>query len=59
MNLFEPQGYKYLGTGEVIPLIMLEDDSGGKVPLVRARIMQLGRDQSRESSSLIPGFAVL
>jgi membrane-associated protease RseP (regulator of RpoE activity) len=44
INLFEPQSYKHLGSGEVIPLIMLEDDSGGKVPLVRARIMQLGRD---------------
>src|SRR6266550_2601998 len=44
INLFEPRGYKYLGAGEVIPLIMLEDDSGGKVPLVRARIRQLGRD---------------
>lgn len=44
INLFEPQGYKYFGSGEVIPLIMLEDDSGGRVPLVRARIMQLGRD---------------
>jgi hypothetical protein len=44
INLFGPQGYKYPGSGEVIPLIMLEDDSGGKVPLVRARIMQLGRD---------------
>jgi len=59
IDLVAPQRYKYLGSGEVIPLIMLEDDSGGKVPLVRARIMQLGRDQSRESSSLIPGFAVL
>ena len=44
INLFEPRGYKYLGSGEVIPLIMLEDDSGGKVPLVCARIMQPGRD---------------
>jgi hypothetical protein len=44
INLFEPQGYKYRGAGEVIPLIMLEDDSGGKVPLVRARIRQPGRD---------------
>jgi membrane-associated protease RseP (regulator of RpoE activity) len=44
INLFEPQRYKHLGSGEVIPLIMLEDDSGGKVPLVRARITQLGRD---------------
>ncbi|HBB88240.1 MAG TPA: hypothetical protein DC047_11550 [Blastocatellia bacterium] len=44
INLFQPEGYKHLGSGEVIPLIMLEDDSGGKVPLVRARITQLGRD---------------
>ena len=44
INLFEPQGYRYRGSGEVIPLIMLEDDSGGKVPLVRARIMHLGGD---------------
>ncbi len=44
INLFEPKRYKHLGSGEVIPLIMLEDDSGGKVPLVRARITQLGRD---------------
>lgn len=44
INLFGPQSYKHLGAGEVIPLIMLEDDSGGKVPLVRARVTQLGRD---------------
>ncbi len=44
INLFEPQGYKHRGAGEIIPLFMLEDDSGGKVPLVRARIIQLGRD---------------
>src|SRR5712692_4345984 len=43
VNLYEPQNYKYSGSGEIIPLIMLEDDSGGKVPLVRVRIMQLGR----------------
>ena len=43
MNLYEPQNYKYSGSGEIIPLIMLEDDSGGKVPLVRIQIMQLGR----------------
>lgn len=43
-DLFDPQGYKYRGSGEIISLIMLEDDSGGKVPLVRARIMQVGRD---------------
>jgi hypothetical protein len=43
ISLFEPRSYKHRGPGEVIPLIMLEDDSGGKVPLVRARITQLGR----------------
>ncbi len=43
VNLYNPQDYKYSGFGAVIPLIMLEDDSGGKVPLVRAKIMQLGR----------------
>lgn len=42
IDLFNPQSYRHLGSGEVIPLIMLEDDSGGKVPLVRARIMQYG-----------------
>ncbi|MEO7971379.1 MAG: hypothetical protein ABI698_08775, partial [bacterium] len=44
INLFEPHSYKHSGAGEVIPLTMLEDDSGGKVPLVHARITQLGRD---------------
>lgn len=44
VNLYAPQSYEYLGSGTVIPLVMLEDDSGGKVPLVRARIMQRGRD---------------
>jgi len=43
VNLYEPQNYKYSGSGEIIPLIMLEDDSGGKVPLVSVRITQLGR----------------
>ena len=43
VNFYEPQNYKYSGSGEIIPLVMLEDDSGGKVPLVRVRIMQLGR----------------
>lgn len=42
VNLYEPQNYKYSGSGEIIPLIMLEDDSGGKVPLVRVQIMQHG-----------------
>jgi membrane-associated protease RseP (regulator of RpoE activity) len=44
INLFDPPNYKHLDSGEVIPLVMLEDDSGGKVPLVRARIMQRGRE---------------
>jgi len=44
ISLFDPQSYKHLGSGEVIHLVMLEDDSGGKVPLVRARITQPGRD---------------
>ncbi len=43
VNLYEPQNYKYSGSGEIIPLIMLEDDSDGKVPLVRVQIMQLAR----------------
>lgn len=43
MNLYEPHNYKYSGSGEIIPLTMLEDDSGGKVPLVRVRIRQPGR----------------
>ena len=44
INLYDPQSYRYFGSGEVVPLIMLEDDSGGKVPLVRTRILQRGRD---------------
>ncbi len=43
ISLHEPTGYKYSGSGEVIPLTLLEDDSGGKVPLVRVKIMQQGR----------------
>jgi len=43
VDLYEPQNYKYSGSGETIPLFMLEDDSGGKVPLVRTKIMQRGR----------------
>src|SRR5207244_3276140 len=29
MNLYDLHSYRYFGSGEVIPLIMLEDDSGG------------------------------
>jgi hypothetical protein len=43
VKLYEPQNYKYSGSGEVIPLTMLEADSGGKVPLVRVKITQPGR----------------
>ena len=43
INLHSPQSYRYSGSGEIVPLIMLEDDSGGKVPLVRAKIVQHGR----------------
>ena len=43
ISLHEPQGYKYSGSGEIVPLVMLEDDSGGKVPLVRGEIRQQGR----------------
>ncbi len=43
VSLHEPKSYKYSGSGEVIPLTLLEDDSGGKVPLVRVKIMQQGR----------------
>jgi hypothetical protein len=43
VSLHEPQSYKYSGSGEIVPLIMLEDDSGGKVPLVRVKITQQGR----------------
>ena len=41
--LHEPNGYKYSGCGEIIPLTLLEDDSGGKVPIVSVEIMQPGR----------------
>lgn len=43
VTLHEPQNFKYYGSGETVPLIMLEDDSGGKVPLVSVRIMRPGR----------------
>lgn len=43
VSLHEPNGYKYSGSGEVVPLALLEDDSGGKVPLVQVKIRQQGR----------------
>ncbi len=43
VSLHEPNSYRYSGDGEVVPLTLLEDDSGGKVPLVRVRITQRGR----------------
>lgn len=43
VGLHEPSSYRYSGLGEVVPLELLEDDSGGKVPLVRIKIMQQGR----------------
>ena len=43
INLHEPSGYRYSGSGEVVPLTLLEDDSGGKVPLVQVKIKQQGR----------------
>jgi hypothetical protein len=43
IDLNDPQRYHYTGSGHVLPLLMLEDDSVGKVPLVRARIIQHGR----------------
>lgn len=41
--LSAPQAYRHAGRGEVIPLTMLEDDSGGKVPLVRGSVTLAGR----------------
>lgn len=43
ISLHEPNSYKYSGSGEVVPLTLLEDDSGGKVPLVQVKITQPGR----------------
>lgn len=43
VSLHEPNSYKYSGSGEIVPLDLLEDDSGGKVPLVRVKITQPGR----------------
>jgi hypothetical protein len=42
ITLHEPSGYKYSGAGEVVPLVLLEDDSGGKVPLVKVKVMRMG-----------------
>jgi hypothetical protein len=43
MTLHEPGKYVYSGRGHIVQLVMLEDDSGGKVPLVRAAVTQEGR----------------
>lgn len=43
VSLHEPNSYQYSGSGEIIPLTLLEDDSGGKVPLVQVKIAQQGR----------------
>ena len=43
ISLNEPNSYKYSGSGEIVPLTLLEDDSGGKVPIVKVKIMQRGR----------------
>ena len=43
VSLHEPSGYKYSGTGGIVPLTLLEDDSGGKVPLVKVKITRPGR----------------
>lgn len=43
ISLHEPSSYKYSGSGEIVPLTLLEDDSGGKVPLVRVEITQQRR----------------
>ena len=43
VSLHGPVSYNYSGPGEVVPLDLLADDSGGKVPLVRATITQPGR----------------
>jgi len=43
VSLHEPKSYKHSGSGEVVPITLLEDESGGKVPLVKVKIMQQGR----------------
>jgi PDZ domain/Aspartyl protease len=43
ISLHDPRTYQYAGRGAVFPLTMLEDDAGGKVPLIRLNIMLPGR----------------
>lgn len=43
LSFHAPDSYKYGGSGQVIPLTLLEDDSGGKVPLVNVKITHQGR----------------
>lgn len=38
LTLIEPESYTYAGDSPILPLTLLEDDSGGKVPLVRVWI---------------------
>jgi hypothetical protein len=38
LTLHRPESYVYTGRGHELPLTLLEDDSGGKVPLVRVSI---------------------
>jgi len=38
LNLYEPQGYKYSGSGEIIPLTIENDQ-----PFMRAQMIQPGR----------------
>ena len=38
LTLHEPESYTYTGGGQALPLTLLEDDSGGKVPLVQVSI---------------------
>jgi len=37
-----PNSFRYRGSGQVVPLTLLEDDSGGKVPLVKVKITGQG-----------------
>jgi len=43
LTLSSPQSYKYAGRGNIISMDLLEDDLGGKVPLIRVRSTQQGR----------------
>jgi hypothetical protein len=38
LTLHRPESYVYMGRGQETPLTLLEDDSGGEVPLVRVSI---------------------